>query len=203
MNSTEYEKLKTAMRHWVMGLMNINTEYQKVIEAMNLAEKYHTGERKGGEHEFSHQLNIFCYLRGLCSKVDDDTKIKILITALLHDTYEDYPESASEIAAIGDVYLSLAKNISKVHDGKKMSNDDYYTAMLDDSVCALVKCVDRIHNLSTCKAFREEKRKSYVKETRDYVIPLASKARKKYHNFGDQFEITRQTLSMMCDLLEI
>ena len=47
-----YEKQKIALKYWLIG-----RGYHKAVEAMSFAEKFHSGTRKDGAHEFSHQVS--------------------------------------------------------------------------------------------------------------------------------------------------
>lgn len=201
MNHTPFEKLKASSKHWLLGKAESNPSFYEVIESMRIAEKFHNGKRKGGEHEFSHQLNIFSYLRSLVSHYDSDKQIKILCTALLHDAVEDYPECLELLREkVSSDVVDLAIRMSKVTPDGKMSNEKYYAMLEADPLSAMVKGVDRIHNLSTAMVFDNERLLRYIKETEEFVIPLMSRCRKEYYTMGNEFELLHQTLSILIQI---
>lgn len=54
----DFEKMKIAIRYWLIG-----RGYYNALKAMDFAESYHTGVRKDGNHEFSHQISQVNYTR--------------------------------------------------------------------------------------------------------------------------------------------
>ncbi len=59
-----FEKMKIAIRYWMIG-----KGYYTALKAMDFAEQYHTGTRKDGNHEFSHQISQVNYIRGFIDKL--------------------------------------------------------------------------------------------------------------------------------------
>ena len=62
MKLEKFKKLKVSFRYWLSGKAEENPEYYRVLEAMEVAEKYHNGKRKDGSPEFTHQITICMYL---------------------------------------------------------------------------------------------------------------------------------------------
>ena len=105
MKNNDLKKTRAAFRYWLLGMAEHNSDYFKVLKAMTIAEKYHTGKRKDGSHEISHQYMIVLYLKTLYKYFSDP--VAVFIVALLHDTYEDYPESAAELMEAFPEYYHL------------------------------------------------------------------------------------------------
>lgn len=163
MNSTEHKKLKQAFRYWVLGKAEENPEYYKVLKALEFAEKYHTGKRKDGQPEFSHQISICAYLRTIHKYFIDP--VSVFIVALLHDTAEDYPESIEHLRVLFPEQFHMIIRISKIRDGKKIPYETYFGEMKECHVCSIVKLADRILNISTMVGvFTIEKQNSYLQD---------------------------------------
>lgn len=196
MNSTEYKKLKVAFRYWLLGMAEHNAGYYRAVQALDLAEKYHEGLRKNGRHEFSHQITICQYLRTLHRYFI--LPEQVFIVALLHDTYEDYPESETEIRALFEDEFSMIRRISKVRDGKPIPYKQYFGEMSECMVCSLVKGVDRLANISTMlTVFSPGKQQEYLEEIDRWFFPMIKDARRLFPQQEPAYENIKSALSMM------
>jgi len=159
----------------------------KALKAMEFAMKYHTGLRKDGQPEFSHQVSqacLFMTIEGF-SLFPEET----YITILLHDTPEDFKDDVS-IAMCREMFGDIAGNgiegMCKEHSAieGKLSNDFYYGQMSNNAIASLCKGLDRVHNLMTMLgAFKPAKQLEYIEETVTYVLTMLKKAR---NNFPEQ-----------------
>jgi (p)ppGpp synthase/HD superfamily hydrolase len=108
--------------------------------------------------------------------------VHVIIAALLHDILED--TYLLELEDIEDIFGPLACHV--VHMVSKLKKegltiDQYFARLLGGGWRSwLVKCADRLHNLSTLVAGSPERAEHFrnkkirqVAETRDKVIPLA------------------------------
>ena len=179
MKKTEYKKLLQSLRYWILGVAETKPEYYLVLQALNVAEKYHTGRRKNDEHEFSHQITIISYLKTLHLYFKDP--ISVFIVAILHDTIEDYPESADEIKLLFEKQFDMIMRISKIRNGIKIPYEQYFSEMQNCEVCSIVKLVDRMANISTMfNAFSLEKQRSYVDELSLWFLPMLKFSKRKF-----------------------
>jgi (p)ppGpp synthase/HD superfamily hydrolase len=170
-----YEKMKMALRYRLQG-----KGYHKALRAMNFAEKFHTGTRKDGMPEFSHQISIAAYAITLLNGYEFEEELLCII--FLHDIMEDYSVSYAELLELfGKMVADGVKRMSKVQRGLKMDNGEYYRILGETPLSALAKGFDRVHNLMTMLGgFKPEKQMSYIKETTDYVLPLLKLARREF-----------------------
>jgi (p)ppGpp synthase/HD superfamily hydrolase len=176
MNNTEFKKLRSSLRYWLLGKSENNADFHKVIIALQLAEKYHTGKRKGGEPTMIHQLTIMGLARTLLPWFIDP--VAVLIVCLLHDLYEDHPETADEIARLFPEYFDMIVRISKYRDGKLIPYKQYFDEIAACPVCSIVKMIDRIHNVSTMVGvFTYEKQTEYIEEVNLWFLPMVKSAR--------------------------
>lgn len=197
MNTVEYDKLKITIRYWLYGKAENDKRYYATIEAFNVAMKYHNGYRKDNvTKEFYHQLNMVSYLRTLVSYFQNAPDV--LTLALLHDTFEDYPESHIELHDKFPWMMSKLQLISKMVDGKKLSNEEYYGNMVECPETVIVKVVDRIHNLSTMNGvFSESKIQDYIAEVHEFFLPMIKTMRRDYPELEPVFELLKSTMLLV------
>lgn len=174
MNDKNFKKIDIALRFYLTG-----AHMNKALSAYNFAKQYHSSVRKDGvTPEFQHQVEIALYLSTLKGLYNEEYAIMI---ALLHDVVEDNPEvSYDDIEEkFGKKVVHGIKLISKKHLGIKTYNDvsEYYDRMAEYPEVALVKGVDRIHNLQSMNGvFSFEKQETYVEEAEKYFLPMLKKA---------------------------
>ena len=135
--------------------------------------------REDGSRYFEHPKIIALLLIRLGVR-----DVHTIIAALLHDIIEDtYIMELDDIEAIfGGIACNTVHMVSKIKS-EALTLQQYFERLFSaDWRCWLVKCGDRLHNLSTLVAgspdeaerFRNKKIKQ-VAETREYVLPLAAK----------------------------
>lgn len=196
MNTTDVKKLILSFRHFALALAESDPRFYNVSKALTLAEKYHGDkQRKNGAPELSHQLAICSYLRTLHrSLIRPDL---IFIVALLHDTYEDYPKSETEIADQFPEAYPYIKRISKIRDGAKISSDQYFGEMQDCPVCSVVKLADRMTNISTMiEVFDEAKQDHYLNDLTTHFFPMLKHAKRKFPEQDSVYENLKSVLHL-------
>jgi len=150
-----------------------------VRKAWVYASKHHAGQRrKSGEPYFSHPLEVANILAGL--RMDTDT----IAVAILHDTVEDTPATLEEIATMFSPDIAeMVDGVTKL-DKLDFRNPDEHQAenfrklvfaMARDIRVILVKLADRVHNMRTLGAMRDEKRVRIAQETMDLYAPIANR----------------------------
>ena len=202
MNTVKHEKLLSSLRYWLIGKAENDHRYYMTLEALEYAKSIHVGKRKDNiTEEFYHQLNIVSFLRNLV--VYFDKPHILLAVGLLHDTIEDYSHTKNEVLQkFPDVYPYLQK-INKMQNGIKLSNDEYYRQMTNCPITVVVKCVDRIHNLSTMHGvFTMDKMQSYIDEVCDYFLPMLKETRRNQPRYEAVFELLKTTLLLMVSNVE-
>jgi len=192
---TIYQKPAISLRYWLHG-----RKYFKALKAMNYAEKFHTGNRKDGAPEFSHQISLVNLARTFIDQLiyPEET----LIVLFLHDIPEDYDISFDEIEKMfGNRVSDAVYLLSKEFRGKKKDTEHYYGRLQLCPIASLGKGFDRIHNISTMiGAFSEEKQKEYIDETEIYIIPAIKKAKRSFPEQEPVFEMIKFILLNLINL---
>ena len=153
--------------------------------------KAHGSQRRAsGDAYFLHPLEV----AGILADMKLDTGS--IVTGLLHDTVED------TVATLDDIEEKFGKEISTLVDGvTKLSKLELQSdtskqaenfrklvvAMSRDIRVLLVKLCDRLHNMRTLNAIRnEEKRRRIARETLEIYAPLAERI--GMHEMKDELE---------------
>lgn len=194
MNTTEFKKLRSTLRAKFSGMAHQDPQYYRVLQLMDVAEKYHSGTRKDGiTHEFYHQLSIL----GLAHTQHRNLNKPVLVylAILAHDLIEDFPESRAELTQQFPDVLEYSIRLSKNRDGVEIPKGVYFSEMAQCEICSVVKLLDRLHNLSTMQGvFNNAKMLSYAAEVETYFLPLAKTARRLFPNQEAVFELTKSML---------
>jgi len=134
--------------------------------------------RKSGDPYFSHPLEVAAILTDL--HLDEDT----IAVALLHDTIEDTDATRREIDSLfGERIGILVEGLTKLKkldlvskEAKQAENlRRLLLAISDDIRVLLVKLADRLHNMRTLGAMRDDKRVRIAQETMEIYAPLAGR----------------------------
>jgi GTP pyrophosphokinase len=102
---------------------------------------------------------------------DEDTQI----AGLLHDTVEDHPDliSLEQVRQMfGDRVTRLVDGVTNENTNKK-SQEKVAREAQEELGIILLKCADRLHNLSTMNGFDEERKRAKAQETLEFYVPLA------------------------------
>ena len=151
----------------------------KVKAAYEWAADLHKAQlRKSGEPYIIHPIQV----AGILAELRMDTAT--VISGYLHDVVED------TTATLADVEDKFGTTIAQIIDGvTKISKIQYQNsqeqlaenhrklllAMSKDIRVIIVKLADRLHNMRTLGALREEKRRRIASETLDIYAPLADR----------------------------
>jgi GTP pyrophosphokinase len=180
---------------------------QRIQWAYILAKKWHEGQtRDGGERYFEH-------VRGVANILVDHgyTDAAYVILANLHDILEDTtislsmlerlfgPPIARDILTVSKTYGIEDPLTGFVTHSKKREKQEYFEGIRRNGKRpAVVKCADRIHNLSDLvdlppgSRWTPEKRLAQVAETREWILPLAQMYEPRFV----------EKLTHLCDLIE-
>lgn len=142
------------------------------------AEKHSDQKRRSGELYINHPVEVAIILAEL--KMDCD----VVCAALLHDTVEDTETSLGDVASIfGDTVADLVDGVTKLTNIEVGSMDEkqalnlrkMFLAMSLDIRVVIVKLADRLHNMRTLAALKEDRRLFKARETMDVYAPLADR----------------------------
>lgn len=163
----------------LVGQYMSDADTAKVKAAYEWASDLHKEQsRKSGEPYIIHPIQV----AGILAELKMDTAT--VISGYLHDVVEDTP------ATLADVESKFGETISQIIDGvTKISKIQYKNsqeqlaenhrklllAMSKDIRVIIVKLADRLHNMRTLGALREEKQYRIASETLDIYAPLADR----------------------------
>ena len=191
MEKTEYTKLRTKILGIIEGLTLFEPAYFNVRIAIIYAEQIHSNQRRDGNPEFSHQLEMLSLALSIHNSLLNPYGVYMAI--ILHDTIEDYPEYQEEIAQMFPSEVVYSRRLAKFKDS---SHDedlyyDYFEQLADCEVCSVVKMIDRIHNLSTAVGvFSLEKLSEYCNEVEKYFVDMVHTAKNQF-NQREVYEVLK------------
>lgn len=159
----------------------VGLENREQIEwAYALAKEFHREQvRDQGVRYFEHCRDVAIILIKYGPTNPDE-----LIVGLLHDIYEDQFVPRGMISKLFGYQvnealkvLSHEKPFYKSHGKiikKAESKEEYFNSIRESSVLVRrVKLADRLNNLSTLEFCKPEKQVRKIKETREYILPVA------------------------------
>ena len=156
-----------------------NYNIEKITNAFLYAEKMHEGQfRLSGESYISHPVAVALIVAEL--GLDTDS----ICAALLHDTVEDCADK-TDLETIAKIFGSevsmLVDGLTKIIQVQVADKEEAHIenirkmllAMNKDIRVIFIKLCDRLHNMRTLSAKREEKQRSTALETMYIYAPLA------------------------------
>ncbi len=190
------DKMYTYIRGYANGC-----HMTQSLQALAFARQKHAGQkRKSGEPYVVHPLTMACNALGMGIKDDE-----AIATILLHDVCEDCGVSLEELPVTDNVRHSVDLMTFRIMDGetKEIAKNRYYNMLIEDREATLTKLVDRCHNVSSMAGtFSIEKLKSYIEETREYVLPLLRKAKEIYPADSDVLFILKYHITSVVDSID-
>lgn len=152
------------------------SEQRKIMQAYRLSKYGHIPQKRdGGGRYFDHPKTLAILLVRLGVR-----DVEVICAALLHDTVED--SFILELADIEEWFGSGTCMLVKLCTKEKGLRFLAYIARLlsGDVRGVIVKCADRVHNLSTLESddpakadFWNQKKIKQCRETRKHILPLA------------------------------
>ncbi len=158
---------------------NYNTE--KIKAAYLYANELHKGQvRQSGEAYISHPIAV----SEIVASLDFDTDA--ICAALLHDTVEDCADKTS-LSAIrerfGEDVATLVDGLTKIKnmdiEDKELTHIEnlrkMLLAMAKDIRVIFIKLCDRLHNMRTLSAKKEDRQRAIALETMHVYAPIADR----------------------------
>lgn len=167
-------------------------DFALLRRAFAVAEEAHANQlRKTGDPYITHPATVAFMLAQY--GLDDET----IAAALLHDTVEDTDvtlarlekEFGAEISRLIDGVTKLDRvRYSNREQAQAATIRKMVVAMAQDVRVLIIKLFDRLHNMRTVDALREEKQVRVARETLDIYAPLAHRlgVEEIKHEFEDR-----------------
>lgn len=185
---SEMELPASNVESWLAGVAHGRSAegMTRITKAAEFAIQAHSGQKRAsGEDYVNHTFAVAAIVHEL--SLDSD----VVIAALLHDTVEDTDvtleqlrkEFGADVASLVDgvTKMEVIQEFAELSDGnskqiaKAESLRKMMLAMVDDVRVVLVKLCDRLHNMRTLGAVREEKQRRVATETLEIFSPLANR----------------------------
>ena len=172
-----YEEMKSLLTY--LEESERNYDITKITEAYYYADKLHEGQmRQSGEPYISHPVAVARIVAEL--GLDTDS----ICAALLHDTVEDCSEKTSlEVLAkmFGKDVAMLVDGLTKIIQVQVADKEEAHIenirkmllAMNKDIRVIFIKLCDRLHNMRTLSAKKEDRQRAIALETMYIYAPLA------------------------------
>ena len=194
---TAIAKREISLRYWLQG-----AKFHTSLKAMEFAGRHHCGFRKDGiTPEFDHQISIAHYVRTLYEGLEypEDT----ISTVFLHDVREDFGISHEEIENMfGSRVATAVDAMTKTFRGVKRNEAAVFEQIADDPIASIVKGADRIHNFgSMVGVFSIVKQKEYIKEGKEFFMPMIKKARRLHVRQEPVYENIKTMLDSQIKLI--
>ena len=173
---------------------------RQTILPLAVARRLHEGQyRKDGTPYISHPLKVCTTLISYGIEVD-----VTLSAALLHDVLEDckekLPLEGSELVleyGLDQEILEIIRLLTKESGLDDYELSVYFKRIEENPKAALIKLADRLHNSSTLYTFSNERMKKYLRETKKFMIPMASYCKKYYPEYNNAFCILKNNIEML------
>lgn len=196
-----YRKKLLILRSQLLG-----AGYSNALIALEKGLKYHKGKRKGGDPEFSHQVDIALFALTLPGIRDMQ---RLICVILLHDVREDYDIAHEELVSwfperefAMNVAFSV-ENMTKIF--RKIRKDDaqVFAALAEDEYGSLAKLCDRIHNLqSMAGVFTLKRQKEYIEEVNVHFFPMLKAAKRNFPWHTSAYENIKWMITSQVALLK-
>ncbi len=161
------EKMEEQVRQTAEENGLVNT-----LKALDYACEAHNGQtRKNSDIPYvNHPLNVACHAIAL-DVIDDD----VIAACLLHDVIEDCGKKPEDLPVNDDI-RKIVVLLTREHadaDHRDEVMERYYAGVATDPRAALIKCIDRCHNITTmAKGLGPDKIRRYIVETKKYYPAL-------------------------------
>ena len=199
----EYAYIKSYM--FVKGFAVAKNLRQTLI-ALSIARQFHNGQyRNDGLPYIIHPLKVCTTV--ISYGIDDDITLS---AALLHDLLEDCKDSlplkGQELICeyhLSEEVLEIVKLLTKKSGLTNEELSIYFNKIQGNYRAALIKLSDRLHNCSSLYTFSPQRMNKYIKETEQFLIPMASYCKKYYPDYVNAFTILKTSIFALNNSMKI
>ena len=177
----------------------------QTLEVLSLLRKAHSDQSRKSKYGFEapyvvHPLTLACHALAMGLRDDD-----ILAACLAHDMVEDSkdPHYEPEDLPVNETVREAVRLVTKPAEEEKKKNPDwekkYYANIQKNPLACLIKCLDRVNNLSgMADGFPREKMKEYTAETDRYYPKLLENI-KKVPEWNDAWWLLRCQMTALLE----
>lgn len=168
----DYEELKA-----LLDQQGGDYDHDMIKKAFVLCVEAHSGQfRYSHEEYYCHPLAVAVIL----AKMGMDSES--ICAALLHDVIEDTPITHEDVEKkFGSSIANLVEGVTKLGKIQFTSKEEFqsenirkmFMAMNEDIRVIIIKLADRLHNMRTIDAMREDKQREKSVETLEIYAPIA------------------------------
>ena len=177
----------------------------QTLEVLGLLRTAHRGQWRKSKTGFEapyvvHPLTLACHALAMGLRNDD-----ILAACLAHDMVEDSkdPHYEPEDLPVNETVREAVRLVTKPAEEEKKNNPGwekkYYANIQKNPLACLIKCLDRVNNLSgMADGFPREKMKEYTAETDKYYPKLLEEI-KKVPEWNDAWWLLRCQMTALLE----
>ena len=168
------------LRSRLLGAAHENREWYAAVEALELAIEKHDGMFRANQVTpyIVHPVEVASYAFTLPRLM---RPVQTTAALLMHDIMEDCHVSYQSLCdQFGAEIADGVEAMSKVVDGAKKSNEQYFGALSRSVIGSIGKACDRVNNQSTMEDFPPERQLKQVTETETFILPLIKAARRRF-----------------------
>lgn len=174
--------------------------------ALSLCRLLHDGQyRRDGTPYIMHPLKVTTTL--INYGIDDDIT---LAAALLHDVLEDcqdkLPLNGRELITeyhLAPEVLEIVRLLTKESGLDQYELSRYFDKIKRNPKALLIKLSDRLHNSCTLYSFTPEKMAKYIKETQDFILPIAKYGKAYYPQYMNTFAMLKSNIYSLNHSMEV
>lgn len=191
----------------------------QTLKALPLARRFHNGQYRKGtvvvngqEYRLPyvlHVLKVCSTLISLHLPISTSELDDLLAAALLHDAIEDaeeyFPEGGIELIdtyGFSKTVYETVLLVSKKPGYTDEQLNDYFNAIKKSKFALLIKLADRSHNVETLSVMKSDKLHKYVKETRNWIYPLATYGKANYPELSNGLTILKAKIVSLTEATE-
>lgn len=209
-----YDKTYLFIKGYATALNLNNT-----LKALPLARKFHDGQYRKGNVIIDgevYQLPYVLHVLKVCSTlislhlpISNEELDILLASAILHDSLEDasqyFPKGGSELITTynfpREVY-EIVNIVSKRSGATEEELDEYFNRIKRNKFALLIKLADRSHNVEDLYTMKPDKLHKYVKETREWLYPLATYGKANYPELSNGLTILKSKIVSLTECTE-
>ena len=200
---TPYEKLRISVRYRLLGALMVDDRFRICVDAFNFSEEICIGKfrKDGTTPEFMHPLEVTAY--GITMLKNLRHGPETLAALLMHDHMEDAGITYEQLEErFGRLVAHAVLRMSKVRGKVKLSNEAFFSEMLDCPIATGGKGFDRITNQGTMLGvFTPEKQLAQADETEAFILPMVKKARRIFSDQEPVYENIKLVLTNQVKLI--